>query len=179
MTTQPSPSNSPNWTRNTKLIVTVTGLLLIVLALWRFSYLVRYVVIAGIIAYLLNPIIQFVADRTPLKRGHAILLSYLTLVALLVWGAISIGVAGFNQINDLINNFPTIFENALEMLDDLSQRSFTILGYTLDLGTIQWEEIGLDLLAQAENAIGTLLERSTSVVGGAVGICLYGCGVIS
>ncbi len=179
MAMQPSPTNSPHWNRNTKLIVTVAGLLLITLGIWRFSYLIRYVVIAGIIAYLLNPVIQLVADRTPLKRGHAILLSYLALIALMVWATISIGVAGFNQVNTLIVEFPSILENGLTILDQLSQRSFTIFGFTLDLSTIDWQSIGLDIAAQAENAIGTVLERSTSVVGGAVGAAVSGVSALA
>ncbi len=181
MTAQPQPSTqkSPKWSRNTKLIVTICILLLIVFAMVRFSNLVRLVVIASIIAYLLNPLIQLVADRTPLNRNHSILLSYVILVGLMIWGVVSIGVAGYDQVIALIDAFPALFERTIELLQALSQRSFTIFGTTIDLSQINWLQIGDGFLESAQDFLGTLLRGGSSVVGGVTGAAIGGVTLVA
>ena len=110
-TTTP-PHESPPWSVATKSIVAVVSLLLITLVIWRFQSLIAPLVIALILAYLLNPVINFVQRRLTAKRGVAVLLVYLTLIVILVGGATALGIAVVEQAQRLSEILPGLVEQA-------------------------------------------------------------------
>ncbi len=59
---------SPPWDRNVKFLVAVITLIFLVTIALRFTDLLLQVIAAGIIAYVLTPIINLITERTPLKR---------------------------------------------------------------------------------------------------------------
>lgn len=76
-------STAPQWTPGTKRVILVICLILIGLAIWQFSIVLAPLVVAVIIAYLLNPLVNWVTRRTPLKRGLAAAIVYITFLILL------------------------------------------------------------------------------------------------
>ncbi len=61
MTNEPSPeSNSPYWSKTTKVIVVVFALLAILWLVARFKSLIGMLVMAAILSYLLEPIVSFI-----------------------------------------------------------------------------------------------------------------------
>jgi predicted PurR-regulated permease PerM len=54
------------------------------LAIWRFSVVLAPLIVAVIFAYLLNPIVNYLTDRTPLKRGLAAALVYIIFLIILI-----------------------------------------------------------------------------------------------
>ncbi len=86
MNLQTSPS--PNWSRTTKIIVTLTLLFLVGVMLTRFQYLVGPVVVAFIVAYLLHPISAFLHTKLRIKWRLSVGLVYLFVVlGLIVTGS--------------------------------------------------------------------------------------------
>ena len=89
----PSPEyESPPWGRSTKIIVAVVALLLIVFFGYRFQSLIAQLVIAAIMAYILNPVIVLVDKNTSLKRGTVILLAYLLVATAIILAVVALGV---------------------------------------------------------------------------------------
>jgi predicted PurR-regulated permease PerM len=76
-------SAAPKWTPATKRAVLIICLFLIGLAVWQFSIVLAPLVVAVIIAFLLNPLVNRLTLRTPLKRGPAAALVYITFLILL------------------------------------------------------------------------------------------------
>lgn len=74
------------WNRTTKVIVVVFGLLLVLWLMARFRTLIGMLVIAAILGYLLEPVINFINQRTTLRRGLIITLVYVTLAAVVLGG---------------------------------------------------------------------------------------------
>ena len=68
--------DSPPWDRSVKILVAVLTLIVIVAIAATFTDLILRIVAAGIIAYVLTPLINWVAEYTPLKRGTAIITTY-------------------------------------------------------------------------------------------------------
>lgn len=66
----------PRWAPETKRFVFVTCAILIALAVWLFGVVLAPLVIAVIIAYLLNPISNWLERRTPLRRRWAVTIVY-------------------------------------------------------------------------------------------------------
>lgn len=154
--TQPEPSPSPLWSRSTKVIVTVTALLLIAFIAYRFQGLLHQLIIAAILAYLLHPFITLLDEKTSLKRVHAILIIYFGLAIIVITTLIAIGVAAFDQSRTLINNAPTLIEQTIVILQNNIENFNTISIGTIQLnpGDLDWNIIQDQLLGLAEPTLG-------------------------
>ena len=90
--------------------IQLVGLPILLLLLWVVAGAARHVVflflVAGLIAFLLNPIVRTLT-RVWIPRGFGVALVYLTFVAMLLAAAIAIGTvvvdqtkSGANRVND-------------------------------------------------------------------------------
>lgn len=116
MTQQQSPYDSPPWSTNTKVIVTVAALVLVIYIFYRFQSLISQIVAAAILAYILNPIIVLVDKRTPLNRGQSILIIFLLVAGAFVTAAVALGFAAVTQIVNLIELIPTYVNGIIEQI---------------------------------------------------------------
>jgi predicted PurR-regulated permease PerM len=159
----PSPgSDSPHWSRSTKIIVTVAAILLVAWIAYRFQGLIGQVVAAAILAYILNPLIIFLDERTPLKRSTSILIMYLLLAASVIGILTALGVAAFEQISNLIREVPTFIESSTEIVQG---RIDSINPITL--GPIVINPIEFDwtvLSEQILNMVEPVVSRSGQIV---------------
>lgn len=141
--------HSPKWDRSVKIVVALVTLVLVAIVAARFTDMILRVVGAAIIAYVLTPLVNLVAEETPLRRGTAILVIYLLLVLLLLGGAVLLGVSTFNQVVSLIESIPTLVENVIEWLS--TTEVVSIGPFEIEVanlwGTIDWQSIGDQLLS--------------------------------
>ncbi|GCF95144.1 AI-2E family transporter [Enterococcus florum] len=107
------------WFLNSQVVVgliVVLLLLLILLVFTKVSYLFEPVgqffaivglpmVLAGILYYLMNPVVDFL-ELKGLKRQYAIILLFIAVVALMAWGIVVIIPEIREQIQSFINSFP-------------------------------------------------------------------------
>ena len=71
------------WSSTTKLMVVTGGAVLVALMLYRFRQLLPPLVIAIMLAYVLNPLVGLIVQRTRLPRTAAAALLYLILIVFL------------------------------------------------------------------------------------------------
>lgn len=142
---------SPEWSRTTKTVVAIAGIIILVILLWRFQSLLQQVIIAAMIAYVLNPIVKTIDARTPLKRGPTIILAYIVMLILLIGAFIAIGLAAYNQGQSLLQQLPDLITQGLTLIQDsttnpdpwISFGSFEFGLNDLNFDTIQDQLIGL------------------------------------
>jgi predicted PurR-regulated permease PerM len=72
------------WSSSTKRLILTACLVAVGLVVWRFSVIIPPLMIAIILAYLLNPAVEFIIRRTHLRRGWAILILYAGLIIILI-----------------------------------------------------------------------------------------------
>jgi predicted PurR-regulated permease PerM len=156
------PNNSPPWSRTTKTIVVVFALLLLALLIMRFRTLLAMLVVAAILAYLLDPLIVFIDKRTNIRRGIVIAIVYLIIAAALVGGFFALGVASYQQAGNLIEQTPALIENIAESFAALANRTepITLGPLSLDPSVVAWDRLPEQLLGLVE----PLLSQSGSVV---------------
>jgi predicted PurR-regulated permease PerM len=168
------PTDSPTWSRSTKVIVTVSTLLLIALLAWRFQSLLQQLVIAAILAYLLNPIIIILDGRTRLKRTQAILLTYLALAILVIGGLVAIGIVLFeetvtfiNQVPTLIGNITSTTQNSISALDPIRLGPYEVDPSILDWRMVEQQLLGLvePTLSQGGSVVRDVAAATISLVG--------------
>ncbi len=75
-------------------------------------------VIAGILYYLMNPVVNFL-ERKGLKRTFAIVLLFIAVVALLIWGIVVIIPQIREQIGSMMKSLPSYFDTISDKLNDI------------------------------------------------------------
>lgn len=153
--TEPNRQESPPWSRSTKVIVTVVALLLVLWLTYRFQTLISQIVIAAILAYIINPIAVLIDRRTGLKRTTGILIVYLLLALAVIGGFVALGFAAFEQVNSLIEQVPTLITNTTTVIEDFTARTepFTLGPFSLSPTNINLTLIQDQLLSMVEPAV--------------------------
>jgi len=143
-TTLPEEQLSPPWNRTTRRIVAIIFVLIVGFILWRFQGLLVQVIVASVLAYLLNPVIDFLVRRTPLNRAVATILLYLLLVLILLAALAMIGVAVFNEVKSLIDVLPTLINQVVGYLSGMTndpEAAINIGPLHIALNDIDWTRI--------------------------------------
>lgn len=171
---------SPPWNRPTKIGIAVAGILFVLLVLWRFQSLISPLIIAIILAYLLNPVIVLVHTHTRLERAGATNLVFGVLVVALVGAAVALGVAIYNQAINLIDQIPSIIETLPDRISEVwisLSEPWQIGSYSLvlplpsaqeiDWGTISQQILGYinPLLSNLGSSLGQIAVSAASAVG--------------
>ena len=156
------PNNSPPWSRTTKTIVVVSALGCPALRVFRFRTLLAMLVVAAILAYLIDPLIVFIDKRTSIRRGIVIAIVYIILAAALIGGFFALGVASYQQAANLIEQLPALIENVAASIAALVNRTepITLGPLSLDPSVVAWDRLPEQLLGLIE----PLLSQSGSVV---------------
>src|SRR5689334_11470076 len=97
------PVESPRWGALTKFLVALVVLVLLGGLLSRFQQLIAPLGLAFILAYLFNPIAEWVAVRTGWKWGVAVTVVFLTIVLILITILTVAGIALVQEITGLYN----------------------------------------------------------------------------
>jgi predicted PurR-regulated permease PerM len=155
------PPVSPRWGAMTKLVVSLTLVVVLGALLVRFKFVLAPILMAFVLTYLLFPLASLLNRRVHLSWALAVNLIYLVfiliLMALLTWG----GVGLIGQVQNLITAIQN-YANALPSVIDSLSHTVTIIGpFRLDFSTVDWQAIGSQALSYIQPALGK--------VGGLVG----------
>jgi len=144
---------SRKWSDSTKRLVFIGVILVLALTLYRFRAIVAPIVIAIILAYILNPLVKFIQTRTRLSRGWAVSILYLFLVVLL-----SLVPAIFVPI--LVQEIGEINVDVQKVADGISQffaRPIVLFDYSFDARSV-YEEISGTLQGTISSLVGRSLD---------------------
>jgi len=120
---QPETPDSPPWDKSTKRLVISAAFILLGLTMWQFKNLIGILIMAAIIAYILNAPILWLKTQTSLSRGHAVGVIY-SVFALIVLGLIVMaGVTLFNQGQALADNIQLIIHEGPTKFDAFMKRT--------------------------------------------------------
>ena len=174
----PAAPASPRWNIATKFLVALVVLVIAGLLLDRFQQMLGPMVFAFILAYLLTPVVERLANLTRLSWEWAVNLIYLVILILLIAGLIATGIAVVQQAQglyhslvDFLPDLPTRLESFIAQPIHIG--SFTVdltkpiaLGpFTLDLSRTNLQPLYDQLLAAVQPALsqgGTVLTSLAS-----------------
>src|SRR6185436_6708817 len=89
---------SPRWSPSTKFLIWLVCIVVVGALVVRFHELVGPLLFAGILAYVLTPVVKWLTNRTGLSWGMAVVLIYLIIVILLLAILIAAGIAIEQQL---------------------------------------------------------------------------------
>ncbi|MFO7632992.1 MAG: AI-2E family transporter [Caldilinea sp.] len=136
---------SPPWPRNVKTIAVVSLILLTALALWRFFEFVELFILAALLAFLLNPIVNSLRRWMRLPHGVAILVAYVLFVLVIGVLALMVGASMQNQVGGLAANILETVRGltalATRLLSSLTGASIQVGGVRLQLPSTQINDV--------------------------------------
>ncbi len=153
----------PRWSSTTKLTVALLLLSLGVYLLYRFSAVLKPLILAFMLAYILNPIVNWFEDRLRLRRSLASLSTYL-LVALFI---ATIPLLFLPPLAAQASRLNLDLQSFVQQVESILGSQYTILGQTLDVDALLQEAVG-SIQQLAEPIVGQtfsfLIEAISSLV---------------
>ncbi|MCB0209393.1 MAG: AI-2E family transporter [Anaerolineae bacterium] len=125
-------SSAPKWTPESKRFVFVVCVILIALAIWRFSVVLAPLIVAVIIAYLLNPVLNWADKRIPLRRSIVAAIIYICFLIVLISIPTLLAPLLVQQLTNLDFNIQGLsdeFDNAMDY-------EMTIAGFKVDVPSL-------------------------------------------
>jgi len=146
MTSDPTTSESKvypegpyhRWDTATKRIVAVIGLLFLALVIYQFRSLLRPLVLSFLLAFILNPVIDFLEDRVGMHRGVASGLLFLVLVIVML-GILAAPVTAVPSIRRAIISAQLDLKQIIDDITTFFGREIEIAGYEFDLSLVAQE----------------------------------------
>ena len=114
------------------------------------------IVLAGVLYYLIAPLIDFFESRFRINRSLLITIVFIVIAGLLVWGIVVLIPAVQTQTISIIKNWPTYWSNITRQTDDFMSSSL------FDTIKNSVENINTDI-------IGTISKKASSIVTSTVG----------
>ncbi|MEE9616278.1 MAG: AI-2E family transporter, partial [Anaerolineae bacterium] len=128
----------PRWSTGTKRIVVVSVLVLLALVTYRFRVVIPPLVIALLLAFILDPLVDFVTDRLHLSRGGATVLVFLLLIVVGL-GVMAAPVTAIPSIQRAVRSVQIDFIRIIADIGAFFERPVDIGGYSLDLSSVYGE----------------------------------------
>lgn len=162
-----APAPSPRWSSSTKLLI---GLVIVGIAtflLSRFSNLIPPLLMIFILAYLLHPVTAFVSRGLNLSWKASVNLIYILILLILI-GLLALGGVGLGgQIQSLISSVQQIITDLPAYIQTYSGRVFEIGPFTLDMNTVDLNQISSQLISYVQPLLGQTGNLLTTIAGGA------------
>ncbi len=155
----------PRWSTGTKRIVVVSILVLLALVTYRFRVVIPPLVIALLLAFILDPLVDFVTDRLHLSRGGATALVFLILIVVGL-GVMAAPVTAVPSIQRAVRSVQIDFIRIIADIGAFFERPVDIGGYSLDLSSV-YEELSALLSRFVGSVAQGTLDIAFSIASGA------------
>jgi predicted PurR-regulated permease PerM len=154
-------NSSPRWSSSAKIVIALTIAGLSLAILFRFQNFIAPLLFAFVLAYLIHPLASFLNRKLkiPWRLVSTIiyLVIFISVIALLTWGGISI----FDQIQNLITYLQSIIGDLPGWLTKITSEPLKIGPWVFDLSKLQVS----DLTTQFQGVINSTLGKVGSLLG--------------
>lgn len=155
------PSVRPRWSPATKLLVVVLVVLGAALVLQRIQSIVAPLILAAILAFILNPVVGFFNRYARIPRSLVLMSIYVVFIALLSAAVAAVVPPLVEQIRNLMAQLPAMLRDLEQLLD----REIALGPFAVDLS---------GLLGDAETALLDVVQsigsESVNFLGGVVAV---------
>jgi predicted PurR-regulated permease PerM len=167
---EPHFSTSPRWSPTTKLLVGLILVGLVAFLIFRFTNLITPLVMVFILAYLLHPIAVLISRGLRISWNASVNIVYFIILVILI-GLLTLGGLGLvTQVQSLINQVQSIITDLPEYIQSLSGQVFRIGPFTLDMQTLDLQQISSQLLSYVQPLLGRTGNIVATLAGGAAEI---------
>ena len=122
----------PSWTTQTKTIVVLLVLGLVIYLLYRFNAVIKPFILALVLAYVLAPVTNWFQERLKIHRGIATLLSYLALIVI-VTAILALLVP---PLAEQAANLDLDLQRFVSQAETFLGRQYSLAGWVVDVDTL-------------------------------------------
>jgi predicted PurR-regulated permease PerM len=150
-------ANEPvqRWSKSTKRVVVLILLVLLALVLNRFRAVIPPLAVSILLAFILDPIVDFLAHRLPISRGFATMLVILVLIVAML----AVVAAPVTVVPSIARAVRRLQIDVIQIIADIGafvEQPLEVGGYVLDLGEFYQELSSMLRSFVASVAQGTL-----------------------
>ena len=149
---------SPRWPTATKMVVGLLGVVLIGALLIRFRIILPLLILAGLLSYLLIPLVNFLHRRARLGRIAAANVTFVFLALLLATLATAVGLAALEQLQALLLTLQSVVVSLPDRLAGMGN-------LVLVVGPWQTDLVAFDPATLVQQALGIIQPALTQVSG--------------
>ncbi len=153
------------WSTSTKRTVVLIILVLLALVIYRFRAVISPLVIALLLAFILNPIVDFLTDHLHLPRGLTTTLVFLVLI-LAGLGVMVAPVTAVPSIQRAVRSVQIDVNRIIADIGAFFEQPVEILGYPLDLSDV-YEELSAMLTRFVGSVAQGTLDIAFGIASGA------------
>jgi predicted PurR-regulated permease PerM len=175
------PYTSPPWQPNTRLAVGLLMLLIGLVGLYMLRTLVVPLMLALLLAYFLDPIVDWLSKRLRLPRGPSTALVFLVLILFFIGIMTGLGLAFSNRVGEMASYLLEISNRLPEDIETFSMTIYQIGPYEVDLTQVNLGPLASDLagiinpfISQAGAVMGSVAAAAASTVGFLVLVLVIG-----
>jgi len=170
-TRHPVRESNQRWASSTKRIVALVILLLLVATVYTFHHLLAPLAIATLLAFILDPIADFLEERAHIPRGLTTSLIFLILIAALI-GVLAAPVTAVNSIRRLILSLQFDLNRIISDIGAFFNQPVVIWEYQLDLSDV-YAEFSETLRRSVGSTAERTLDFVLSAASGAIGLIFW------
>ena len=173
---QSSPSSSPAWGTNAKLVVALTIVVIVGALLVKFQFVITPLVIAFMMAYLLHPVASFLQQKAHFSWGAAVGLIYFIILLLLLGLLTAGGVGLVQQIQSLIAVLQKALANLPQYLETVSNKVYEFGPFVLDFRALDLNALSSQILGMVQPLLsqtGSLLSALAGSAANFVGLTFF------
>jgi len=152
------------WSTSTKRTVALIILVLLALVVYRFRDVIPPLAIALLLAFIIDPAVDFLTARLPLSRGSATAILFLALVLIGVSFVMAAPATAVPTLQQAVRIVEVNFSRIITETGNLLKQPIEIMGYPLDLNGY------LDLNKVYQELSKVLRSFVTSVAHGTLGV---------
>jgi predicted PurR-regulated permease PerM len=160
---------SPRWSASAKLIVALTTTVLLGALVVRFQGVLQLLIIAGILTFLMVPIVRLLHRNARLTWRMSTHLMYFFLVLVILTASTATSLALVQQAQSLFTTVQVFLASLPEVLQSLSQEPFRLGPWQVDLRQFDLAPMAQEALATFSPLLGRASGLLTSLAAGAFG----------
>jgi len=167
----PGQTSSPNWGPTTKLVVGLTIVAIVAALLIRFRFIIGPIILAFILAYLLNPLVARFSKSLHISWRFAVNIVYILLIVILTGLIVLLGFAIVQQLQSLLGALTRIINELPALIRDMP-KIYSVGPFQFDLGQLQLSNLASEYLPNLQSPlsqIGTVISALASGTLGTLG----------
>jgi predicted PurR-regulated permease PerM len=150
----PEPSHSPTWGSTTKLLVGLTFVAIVAALVIYFRSIVGPLLLAFVLAYTLHPLVERIAHKTNLGWRGSVVSVYIIMVVLLLSLLFLLGLAFFQQVQNILTFLNSFTEDLPQLVDQYSHQVILLGPYKLNLSQFDLGTLANQLLSILQPTLG-------------------------
>lgn len=166
---------SPPWQTGTRLMAGLFMIVLMAAVVLGLRQLIGPLMLAGLLSYLLFPIVERLQRWTRMSRNLAVVLVFLLLLLILAGATTGAGFAISQQISGLVTDLTELSRELPDRLRELSELSIDVGPWMLDLSEANLDPVINSLVSTVQpflSRTGTILASALSATATTIGLLL-------